>query len=156
MQVVAWFFPFFQGLLLGIVAMAFHEAGHLVAAPLVGIKIKTIGLKWKGLYTVREAGPPAKNLIVSLAGPLTNLALLALWPLSHKFGLANLCFSFFNILPIEGSDGERVWKCWRQMKQERRDQEAVKPYAEFGANTQPGAPTVKFAELSGGSSRAED
>jgi hypothetical protein len=156
MQVVAWLFPFFQGLLLGVVAMAFHEAGHLVVAPLVGIKIKTIGLKWKGLYTVREAGPPAKNLIVSLAGPLTNLALLAFWPLSHKFGLANLCFSFFNILPIEGSDGERVWKCWRQMKQERRDREAVKPDTEYGANTQPGAPTVKFAELSAGSSRAED
>jgi Zn-dependent protease len=119
MHALAWFYPFFQGLLLGIIAMAFHEAGHLLAAPLVGIKIKTVGLRWKGLYTVREAGPPAKNMIVSLAGPAVNLALLACWPLSHRFGLANLCFSFFNLLPLEGSDGDRIWRCWRQMKSER-------------------------------------
>ena len=33
MQVLAWFFPFFQGLLLGIIAMVFHEAGHLDRSP---------------------------------------------------------------------------------------------------------------------------
>ena len=119
MHALAWLYPFFQGLLLGIIAMAFHEAGHLLAAPLVGIKIKTIGLRWKGLYTVREAGPPIKNLLVSLAGPAVNVALLACWPWSHNFGLANLCFSFFNLLPLEGSDGDRIWQCWRQIKLER-------------------------------------
>jgi Zn-dependent protease len=119
MHVLAWFIPFFQGLLLGVIAMLFHEAGHLVTAPLVGIKIKTVGLRWKGLYTVREAGPPDKNLIVSLAGPLVNLALLATWHWSFRFGLANLCFTFFNLLPIEGSDGERAWKCWRAIKREK-------------------------------------
>ena len=136
MQVLAWFVPFFEGLGLGVVAMAFHEAGHLVAAPLVGIRIKTVGLKWKGLYTVREAGPPDKNMLVSLAGPCANLALLALWPLSHKFGLANLCFAFFNILPIEGSDGERIWRCWREMKRERRVRAASKPYTAYASPSQ--------------------
>jgi Zn-dependent protease len=121
MHVFTWFFPFFQGLFLGVIAMAFHEAGHLVTAPLVGIKIKTVGLRWKGLYTVREAGPPDKNLIVSLAGPLVNLALIATWHWSFRFGLANLCFTFFNLLPIEGSDGERVWRCWLEIKRERLD-----------------------------------
>ncbi len=130
---LAWFVPFFQGLGLGVIAMAFHEAGHLVAAPLAGVKIKTVGLKWKGLYIVREPGRPAQNMIVSLAGPFTNLALLALWPLSHKFGLANLCFAFFNVLPIEGSDGERVWKCWRQLKAEKRAKAASKPYTAYSA-----------------------
>ncbi len=141
MHVLAWFFPFFQGLFLGIVAMAFHEAGHLITAPLVGIKIKTVGLKWKGLYTVREPGPPTRNLIVSLAGPLTNFALLALWPLSHKFGLANLCFAFFNILPIEGSDGDRVWNCLREIRKERQAKVATKPYTAYGA-TSPGLGTA--------------
>jgi Zn-dependent protease len=146
MHVLAWLFPFFQGLLLGIIAMAFHEAGHIVTAPLVGIKIKTIGLTWKGLYTVREAGPPAKNLIVSLAGPLTNLSLLLLWPLSPKLGLANLCFAFFNILPIEGSDGERVWTCWRQVQRDRRNLAASPPVV----------PSGELRSLVGDSSRAED
>jgi len=119
MHALAWLYPFFEGLLLGIIAMAFHEAGHLLAAPLVGIKIKTIGLCWKGLYTVREAGPPWKNLLVSLAGPAVNVALLACWHWSHNFGLANLCFSFFNLLPLEGSDGDRIWQCVRQIRRER-------------------------------------
>lgn len=131
MRVLAWFVPFFQGLGLGLIAMAFHEAGHLIAAPLLGIRIKTVGLKWKGLYTVREAGPPDKNLLVSLAGPLTNLLLLALWPLSRKFGLANLCFAFFNMLPIEGSDGDRIWQCWRQIKKERQERTSAKPYTAY-------------------------
>ncbi|HEX4286328.1 MAG TPA: hypothetical protein VHZ28_14645 [Terracidiphilus sp.] len=135
MQVLAWFFPFFQGLFLGIVAMMFHELGHLIAAPLVGVKIKAVGFTWKGLYTVREQGPPKLNLLISLAGPLTNLALLALWPLSRKFGLANLCFAFFNLLPIEGSDGERVWKCWNAMQKERRDRAATKAYTAYGTST---------------------
>lgn len=148
MQVLAWFFPFFQGLFVGVIAMAFHEAGHLIAAPLAGIKIKTVGLKWKGLYTVREPGPPAKNIIVSLAGPFTNLALLALWPLSHKFGLANLCFAFFNILPIEGSDGERVWRCWREMQKERREKAATKPYTAYGAAAPAIAATVHLVSES--------
>jgi Zn-dependent protease len=134
MQVLAWFFPFFQGLLLGIIAMVFHEAGHLIAALLVGIRVKSVGFTWKGLYTVRERGTPLTNLLVSLAGPLTNLALLALWPLSRKFGLANLCFAFFNILPIEGSDGERVWRCWRELKKERRTKAAAKPYTAYAAS----------------------
>jgi|SRR5579863_4621906 len=132
MHILEWFFPFFQGLGLGVVAMLFHETGHLIVAPFAGVKIKTVGLKWKGLYTVREAGSPVQNMIVSLAGPFTNLALLALWPLSHKFGLANLCFAFFNILPIEGSDGERVWKCWREMRRVGRAKANSKPYTAYG------------------------
>lgn len=134
-RTLEWFVPFFQGLLLGMVAMAFHEGGHLIAAQLTGVRIKTVGLKWKGLYTVREAGSPAQNMIVSLAGPFTNFALLALWPLSHKFGLANLCFAFFNLVPIEGSDGERVWKCWRALKEEGRAKAGSKPYTAYASST---------------------
>jgi Zn-dependent protease len=155
MHVLVWLFPVFQGLMLGVVAAAFHEAGHLVAAPLVGIKIKTIGLKWKGLYTVREAGPPAKNLIVSLAGPLTNLALLAFWPLSHRFGLANLCFSFFNILPMEGSDGERIWKCWRAIKRERRSRDSD-TYAAQGTTQETTIPAPGLEVLAIEPSHGED
>ncbi len=111
-----WFFPFFQGLLLGILAMLLHEAGHLVAALAIGIRVKRIGLRWKGLYTVREAGPPAKNIVISLAGPCVNLLLIATWPWWPTFGLANLCYTFFNLLPLQGSDGDRVLKCWHQMR----------------------------------------
>lgn len=148
MQALAWFFPFFQGLFLGVVAMIFHELGHLIAAPLVGIKIKSVGFTWKGLYTIRESGPPKLNLLVSLAGPLTNLALLALWPLSRKFGLANLCFAFFNMLPIEGSDGERVWRCWRAMQKERRARAQERHYKAYPASASKLGPPVHLVSES--------
>lgn len=112
---VKWFFPVFQGLLLGVLAMTLHEAGHLLAALAVGIKVKNVGFCWKGMYTVREPGPAAKNVLVSLAGPMVNVVLMFTWHWSPTFGLANLCFALCNLLPIEGSDGERILSCWRDM-----------------------------------------
>jgi Zn-dependent protease len=111
-----WFFPFFRGLFLGVVAMALHETGHLAAAVALGLKIRTIGFRWKGLYVVREIGSPTKNMLVSMAGPLTNLLLILCWHWSPTFGLANMCFTLCNLFPFEGSDGERALKCWREMQ----------------------------------------
>ncbi len=115
---LSWFFPFLQGIFFGLLAMALHEAAHVVAALAVGVRVKNVGFSWKGIYTVREAGPPAKNILVSLAGPLTNLALILCWAWSPDFGLANLCFAAFNLLPIQGSDGDRVLKCLDQMQKQ--------------------------------------
>jgi len=113
--VLHWFYPIFQGIALGLLAMVLHEGGHLLAALVLGIKIKSVGLRWKGMYTVRESGPPAKNILVSLAGPFTNVLLMLCWPWLPTFGLANFCFALGNLLPIEGSDGERAFRCWRAM-----------------------------------------
>jgi len=110
-----WFFPIFRGIGLGLLAMAVHESAHLVAALALGIEVKKVGMGWKGMYTVRHPGTPGKNMLVSLAGPLTNLALLLFWHWLPLFGLANLCIGAVNLLPIEGSDGERVLNCWQQM-----------------------------------------
>ena len=110
-----WCFPILQGMGLGLVATMLHEGAHVVAALALGIEIKSVGLGWKGVYTVRNPGPPGKNLLVSLAGPLTNLALILAWHWSPTFGLANLCIGAVNLLPIEGSDGMRVKRCWQQM-----------------------------------------
>jgi len=138
MHASAWLLPCFQGLLLGIVAMVLHEAGHLVVAPMVGIKVKTVGVGWKGLYIVREAGPPAQNLVVSLAGPIVNLILFACLPWSSDFAMANLCISLVNLLPLEGSDGARVLECWRQMKRARHDaavtQRSTTPVVSISSN----------------------
>lgn len=119
MQGLGWFMPIFQGLFLGLLAMTLHEAAHMAAARLVGLKVQGLGVSLKGMYTLREAGSPGRNIVVSLAGPLMNLALLALWHWNPTFGLANLCFFGFNALPIQGSDGERVWKCWNEMHRKR-------------------------------------
>lgn len=115
-QFAKWFFPVFQGLSFGVLAMTLHEVGHLLAALAVGIRIKNVGFCWKGMYTVREPGPPAKNVLVSLAGPMVNVVLMFTWHWSPTFGLANLCFALFNLLPLKGSDGERILICLRDMQ----------------------------------------
>lgn len=116
---LTWFDPIFQGFALGIVAMVLHECGHLIVARATGIRVKDFGLNWKGAYLVREAGTPVKNLLITVAGPLTNVLLLLCWPLSQKFFLANLCLAFFNFLPLRGSDGERMLLCWSEIMAER-------------------------------------
>lgn len=111
-----WFVPVINGILFGLLAMVLHEIGHLCVAQALGLKVKKVGFSWKGMYTVREAGPPEINFQVSLAGPLTNLALMALWPVSPVFGLANLFMGLFNLLPISGSDGRRALNCLKEMR----------------------------------------
>lgn len=93
---------------LGVLATLLHEAGHLVAARCVGVRIRRVGLGWKGVYVVREAGPLWKNLLVSLAGPFTNLLVSLICHRRAGFSLANLCIGLVNLLPIEGSDGDRI------------------------------------------------
>jgi hypothetical protein len=112
-----WYLPVLQGMGLGLLAMAFHEAAHIFVAIALGVRVKKIGLGWKGMYTVRDPGPPDKNLLVSLAGPLVNLALILSWHWFPTFGLANLCCWAANFVPIQGSDGDRALTCWQQMHQ---------------------------------------
>jgi len=117
---VQWFFPFFRGLALGVVAMLLHEGGHLLGALALGIRVKRVGIKWnKGIYTVREAGSPGSNLMIAVAGPMMNVLLFLFWPWSLMFGLANLCYAVANLLPIEGSDGSRILDCWMQLRREK-------------------------------------
>ena len=105
-----WLLSLAGTMLLGILAMVLHEFGHLVTSLMVGIKVKSVGMCMKGMYIVREAGSPMKNMLVSLAGPLTNVALLLLfWHVSTTFALANLCFAICNLAPVRGSDGDRAW-----------------------------------------------
>ena len=117
LYVVHWLYPFAHGLGLGVIAMLFHECGHLLASLALGVRVKRVGMKWnKGLYTVRERGTVYQNLLIASAGPLVNLLLVATVPWSSPFGLANFCYALANVLPIEGSDGYRIASCWRQIR----------------------------------------
>jgi Zn-dependent protease len=112
-----WFDPVAGTLFLGLLAMILHEFGHLVTSLMVGIRVKSVGLCMKGMYIVREAGSPTKNLLISLAGPLTNVALILIfWGRSETFVLANFCLAVCNLAPVKGSDGDRVMRCVRDMQ----------------------------------------
>lgn len=111
------FFPFFEGLFFGVVAMVLHECAHVVTATALGVKVKKVGLKWnKGIYIVREAGPLNANVAIAFAGPLINLVLISTWHWFPEFGLANLCYGAVNLLPIQGSDGSRILDCWDALR----------------------------------------
>jgi len=114
-----WTYQVFQGMGLGLGAMVLHEAAHVMAALALGIDVKKVGLGWKGIYTVRDQGTPGKNLLVSFAGPLTNLLLILSWHWWPTFGLANLCVGAVNLLPIEGSDGLRMLRCWQHIHEKK-------------------------------------
>lgn len=114
-----WFVSLAGTLFLGLSAMILHEFGHLVTSLMVGIRVKSVGMCMKGMYVIREAGSPMKNLLISLAGPLTNVGLILIfWGHSPKFVLANLCLAICNLAPIRGSDGDRVLRCIEQMQRE--------------------------------------
>jgi Zn-dependent protease len=114
-----WLISLLGTLFLGLSAMVLHEFGHLVTSLMVGVRVKSIGICMKGMYIVREAGSPAKNLLVSLAGPLTNVALILLfWHSSQTFVLANLCLAICNLAPVRGSDGDRALCCWEALQKQ--------------------------------------
>lgn len=118
MHLVHWFFPFVSGFGLGVLAMLLHEAGHIAAAWMLGVRVKRVGLQWnKGLYTVREQGSHFQNLLIASAGPFVNLLLVATEPWLPVFSLANFCYALANMLPIEGSDGFRVAGSWRELRE---------------------------------------
>ena len=98
-------------LLSAFAAVTLHEASHVLAAWALGVKVKRIGLSWRGPYVVREAGTPLACVLISLAGPLANLLTVAMCLLAGHG--ADLCFASlvlgaFNLLPIPASDGLRA------------------------------------------------
>lgn len=95
--------------LFGIVASTIHEAGHLGAAILLRVKVKKVGVCWRGLYCVREKSPnPTKNILITSAGPLINLATVGVWHWFPVLAWASLFVGLFNLLPLAHADGARL------------------------------------------------
>jgi Zn-dependent protease len=99
-----------SGYLFGcIVSLLVHEAGHICVAHAFGIRIKRIGMNWRGPFIVRESGPPLPDLMVSAAGPLVNLIMAAMvWQIWPTVALANLVLGLSNLVPTRTSDGGRL------------------------------------------------
>ncbi len=92
-----------------------HEVGHLACARSLGLKIRRVGVSWRGPYIVRQQGSAVQNLAVSMAGPLVNLVLAGTMVMGPwlglgvvMFGLCNLVVGLYNLLPVPCSDGRRI------------------------------------------------
>ena len=99
-------------------AIALHELAHVLAAISLRVKVKRFGLCWRGVYIVREAGTDWQNLLISLAGPLSNFVAayvsLAVFHRGAIFCAMNLVIGLINLLPLPCSDGLRAYKLVRE------------------------------------------
>ncbi|HEV2272513.1 MAG TPA: hypothetical protein VGR96_00030 [Acidobacteriaceae bacterium] len=90
-------------------AIVFHEAAHILTALGLKVKVKKIGVTWKGPYVQRESGSSRQNFAITLAGPMINLLLATVFRhLDPAFALVNVVLGVFNLLPIPSSDGSRL------------------------------------------------
>lgn len=101
-------------------AMFLHEIGHILAALYFKIEVKKVGFTWKGAYIIRESGPTKINMLIALAGPLMNI-IIGLFALKYFlfFAEMNFVLGFGNLLPMKGSDGDRLITLWNQLQKEK-------------------------------------
>jgi Zn-dependent protease len=96
------FFPF-------LLAIAVHEAGHLLALRAMRARIHKLRLDITGAVLETEPLRYSHELIVALAGPAVNF--LCVLTCSQKyplFALVNFCLLFYNLLPFYPLDGGRI------------------------------------------------
>ncbi len=96
-----------------VASLLLHEVGHMLAAMALGVPVREFGLCWRGAYIRRaHSGRRRTEILISLAGPLTNLLLaLSLYDLpvvGSQLALCNLLLALVNLLPIPSSDGQRI------------------------------------------------
>jgi Zn-dependent protease len=97
-------------------AVILHESAHALVGEILGVPVKGIRFSWGSIGLVRASGRPLANLVISCSGPALNLYICAaLWPSFQAFALINFCLGFCNLLPIRGSDGDRIWTCLAQL-----------------------------------------
>ena len=98
-------------------AILLHEMAHMLVAFPLGVRIKRVGISWKGPYIVREQGLPLANFFIALAGPIMNLILaLAYWESARQFAIINLVLGASNLLPfVPGGDGQHAMDALRKL-----------------------------------------
>jgi len=101
--------------LASVLAAAWHECGHLLAARRLHIPLRLLELDLMGarLYPVGALPSYRAEAILAAAGPLCSILLAVPFLAAHipffsALRTATLSFALFNLLPIEGFDGGRV------------------------------------------------
>lgn len=98
-----------------LIAAAFHECGHLLAAWMLKIPLRLLEIDVMGAQIFPAHALPSYKAegLLAAAGPLFSLLLAlpllyASTPFAAALRLATLSFALFNLLPIEGFDGGRI------------------------------------------------
>lgn len=90
---------------------AVHEAGHIIAAELLGVRIRSVELSGLGIVMHTDKSrliPIRTSLMVLAAGPAVNLLIFAFMHISGRtgtFAVLNLAAALYNLLPFSALDG---------------------------------------------------
>jgi Zn-dependent protease len=98
-----------------VASLLLHEVGHMLMAAALGVSVSEFGICLLGAYNRRaRANSRRDEVLISLAGPLMNFALIApcffLPHIGFELTMGNLVLAVFNLLPIPTSDGLRILK----------------------------------------------
>lgn len=99
-----------------------HEMGHMSAALILGIKVRSVQLlPFGGVVTIEDHGKltPWKEIIIALAGPLQNGIMISIGLTFMTLGFGdrefilyivhgNMVIALFNLLPILPLDGGKI------------------------------------------------
>ena len=101
-----------------VASLLLHEAGHILVATLLWVPVREFGLKLGGAYIRRAYATRRRDeILISAAGPLTNMALAIPLNFVPHFGpqlaMCNIMLGLVNLLPIPSSDGLRILKTLR-------------------------------------------
>ncbi len=99
---------------LTLLACILHEAGHIAAARLAGVRVRCLTFQAGGISLVSD--PPTayagffREMLILSAGCLVNLMLAFISRLrgDELFYLVNLSLGMFNLLPFSSFDGGRM------------------------------------------------
>jgi membrane-associated protease RseP (regulator of RpoE activity) len=93
-------------MLWGAFHMVIHEIGHILAAWMVGCKVKQVGFSRLGPYVRRtSAKTPWGNAFVALAGPGINILTSILFVVfSLPYAWIPMFIGVLNLLPVPNSD----------------------------------------------------
>ena len=101
---------------LSLISAAIHETAHVLAGVLTDAKMKLPRAACDGLRLPLDVlkSSCAKELIITAAGPLSNL-FCAFFMLSngaylYEFGAISLITALANLIPCHGNDGYRIFK----------------------------------------------
>jgi Zn-dependent protease len=95
-----------------VASLLMHEVGHMLVAAMVGVPVREFGLCVRGAYNRRgHAHRRRDEVLISAAGPLTNLLLIStlIVPfIGPQLAFCNLVLCVMNLLPLPSSDGLRI------------------------------------------------
>ena len=94
-----------------ILAMAFHEACHLLVLRLLGVKLGILEAGSFGAKLSTASMTRRQELIGAAAGPVGSLCLLAFFDTYPELAVCGLAQGFYNLLPVYPLDGGRILRC---------------------------------------------